>query len=339
MRVVSADWFRVLSLGVATICGCHAIPSAPTDAGPLASESASGQPTGQWYVAVDAEGTGTQTAPFGRIQDALDVARPGDAVVISGGTYRESIVTRRDDIRLVGAGDVTVTASGRVVDVGHSTSFENLAFDGQFGTRDTVRVRAHNVRFLRVEVLNSGRDGIDVGNVSGLVVEDSHIHDCLWPGRDAHGIVGGRMTGAVVRRTRIHDVTGDGIQLDSGRAAGDWELRVEDVDIWDTGEDGIDTKTSGSGRLTVVGGTYRGFRNKTNSAAFNLKESVTATIDGVTVTDANIGFRLRHPADVRLSNSSIADSDRGIRYEDGIVEHSLVAVTFDNVSREIQRAN
>jgi hypothetical protein len=137
MRVVITDWFRVLSLGVAAICGCHAIPSAPTDAGPLASQLASGQPTGQWDVAVDAEGTGTQTAPFGRIQDALDVARPGDAVVISGGTYRESIVTRRDDIRLVGAGDVTVTASGRVVDVGHSTSFENLAFDGQFGTRLT----------------------------------------------------------------------------------------------------------------------------------------------------------------------------------------------------------
>ena len=336
---MSVGRFRVLSLGVATFCGCQAIPSAPSDAGPAASAVVSGQPTGQWYVASGADGNGTEAAPFGRIQDALDAAGPGETVVISSGTYSESLVTRQNDTRLVGAGDVTVTASGRVVDVQHATSFENLAFDGQFGSQDTVRVRAHNAWFLGVEVFNSGRDGIDVSNVSGLLVEGSHIHDCRWPGRDAHGIVGGLLTGAVVRRTRIHDVTGDGIQLDSGRAAGDWELRVEDVDIWDTGEDGIDTKTGGTGRLTVVGGTYRGFRSETNSAAFNLKESVTVTVEGAMVTDANIGFRLRYPADVRLSDSSIANSDRGIRYEDGIVEHPLVAVTFDHVSREIQRAN
>ena len=147
------------------------------------------------------------------------------------------------------------------------------------------------------------------------------------------------MTGAVVRNTRIHDVTGDGIQLDAGRAGGSWDLRLEDVDISDTGEDGIDTKTGGTGQLTVVGGAYRGFRNKTNSAAFNLKESVTVTVDGVTVSDANIGFRLRHPADVRLSNVSISNSDRGIRYEDGIIEHPLVLVTFSNVDQEIQVVN
>ena len=70
-----------------------------------------------------------------------------------------------------------------------------------------------------------------------------------------------------------------------------------------------------------------------------MKESVTVTIDGVSVSDANIGFRLRHPADVRLSNISISDSDRGIRYEDGITEHPLVSVTFTNVDQEIQQVN
>ena len=240
---------------------------------------------------------------------------------------------------MIGVGSVRITASGRVLDVAHRTIFEDLSFDGQFGDRDTVRVRADDVRFLGVEVFNSGRDGIDVGHVSGLLVQDSHIHHCVWPGNDAHGIVGGLMTGAVVRNTRIHDVTGDGIQLDAGRAGGHWELRVEDVDISNTGEDGIDTKTGGTGRLTVVGGVYRGFRNKANSAAFNIKETVVVTIDGVAVSDANIAFRLRHPADVRLSNSTVRDSDRGIRYEDGIVEHPRVSVTFTNVDEEIQRVN
>ena len=237
-------------------------------------------------------------------------------MIVSAGTYSESIVTKGNGVRITGVGVVTVTASGRVLDVQHTATFEDLRFDGQFGPNDAVRVLANSVQFRRIRVFNSGRDCIDVRDVSGLLVTDSEIYDCVWAGNDAHGIVGGRMTGAVVRNTRIHDVTGDGIQLDAGRAGGSWDLRVENVDIQDTGEDGIDTKTGGTGLLTVIGGSYRGFRNKTNSSAFNLKESVTATVDGVTVSDANIGFRLRHPADVRLSNISISNSDRGIRYED-----------------------
>ena len=330
-------WF--LSVwSVAGAAGCRG------DQGSLATPggavlATSGQPPGQWYVALGSNGNGAEASPFGRIQDALDAAGSGETIVVSTGTYNESIRTQRDDVRMVGVGDVIVTASGRVLDAEHRTTFESLAFDGQFGDRDTVRVRADDVQFLGVEVFNSGRDGIDVGSVSGLLIEDSHIHHCIWPGNDAHGIAGGLLTRGVVRDTRIHDVTGDGIQLDAGRAAGHWELRVEDVDISDTGEDGIDTKTGGTGRLTVVGGTYRGFRNKSNSAAFNMKESVTVSIEGVTVSDANIGFRLRHPADVRLSNLSISDSDRGIRYEEGIVEHPLVSVAFRNVDQEVQRVN
>ena len=258
-------------------------------------------------------------------------------IIIASGTYSERLVTRQHDVQVIGVGGVTVTAFGRVLDAEHATAFESLSFDGQFGPSYTIVVRSHDVRFLGVEVFNSGRDGIDVRNVSGFLVENSHIHHCIWPGHDAHGIAGGLMTGAVVRNTRIHDVTGDGIQLDAARTSGTWDLRVENVDISDTGEDGIDTKTGGAGRLTVVGGTYRGFRNKTNSAAFNMKESVTVTIDGVTVSNANIAFRLRNPADVRLSNVAISDSDRGVRYEDGIIEHPLVSVIFSNVSQEIQR--
>lgn len=325
-------WLLSLCL-VAVTAGCGGNPTS------AAAPSGTTPQTAQWYVAPGRTGGGTQASPFGRIQDALDVASAGETVTVSAGIYNESIVTKRNGVRVTGVGVVTVTASGRVLDVQHTAMFEDLRLDGQFGPSDTVRVLANSVQFRRVEVFNSGRDCIDVRDVSGLLVTDSDIHDCVWAGNDAHGIVGGRMTGAVVRNTRIHDVTGDGIQLDANRAGGSWDLQVENVDIQDTGEDGIDTKTGGTGVLTVIGGTYRGFRNKTNSAAFNMKESVTVTVDGVTVSDANIGFRLRNPADVRVSNSSISNSDRGIRYEDGVVEHPLVSVMFTNVDQEIQRAN
>ena len=233
-------WLVSLCL-VAVTTGCGGDPTSPT------APSGTTPQTLQWYVAPGGTGDGTQASPFGRIQDALNVAGAGETVTVSAGIYNESLVTRRNGVRLTGVGAATVTASGRVLDVQHTTTVEDLRLDGQFGPNDTIRVLANSVQFRRVSVFNSGRDCVDVRDVSGLLVTDSEIHDCIWAGNDAHGIVGGRMTGAVVRNTRIHDVTGDGIQLDAGRAGGSWDLRVENVDVQDAGEDGIDTKTGGDG--------------------------------------------------------------------------------------------
>src|SRR5215211_6776083 len=72
------------------------------------------------FVARGGTGGGTSAAPFGRIQDGLNAARPGDVVTIAAGTYAETLrtvragtATARITVRASGArGSVVVTAKG-----------------------------------------------------------------------------------------------------------------------------------------------------------------------------------------------------------------------------------
>src|SRR5829696_2441875 len=72
----------------------------------------------EWFVASGSSGAGTAAAPFGRIQDAIAVAQPGDIVTVRSGTYAGALRTVRHGsaslpIRvrsLAGRGSVIVTA-------------------------------------------------------------------------------------------------------------------------------------------------------------------------------------------------------------------------------------
>ena len=62
-----------------------------------------------------------------------------------------------------------------------------------------------------------------------------------------------------------------------------------------------------------------------NMAAFNIKENVDATFDGVTVSRSEIAFRLRGPAggahggaEARIQNAVVYDVGTAVRYENDI---------------------
>jgi hypothetical protein len=78
-------------------------------------------------------------------------------------------------------------------------------------------------------------------------------------------------------------------------------------------------------------------------AAFNLKEYVDATVDGVTVSDSEIAFRLRGPgtgARVLVKNAVVHGVTTAFRYEDNIqglrIWNSTVGA---NVTRAFQAAS
>lgn len=306
-----------------------------------------------WHVTPGGTGNGSATAPFGRIQDAVTVAQPGDQVLIGPGTYGERIATVRAGtsalpvtLRAVnGRGSAVITSAGRVLTVSHAyIVVDSLVLDGQFGLDDAVRVGSAATRFIlrNSEVRRTSRDAVDMAAPSDVLIENSLIHHALNAanGRtDAHGVVAGAAQRLTIRNTEIHTFSGDAIQIDPGRAAPGWsDLLIDGCKLWlqplpaavngfaagtVPGENALDTKADASlarARLTIRNTEMYGFRNGliSNMAALNIKENVDAVVDGVTAHSSEIAFRLRGPAVVRVQNAVVRDVAYGVRYEDNI---------------------
>jgi hypothetical protein len=320
----------------------------------------SGDGPKKWFVAAGHTGSGTPTAPFGTIQEALAVAEAGDLVSVRGGTYPERLRTVRagqKDRSIVvtaerGLGSVIVAGSGRVLTIDHAfVVFDGLIFDGGYGSDDTLLLtnRASHVVIRNCEVRRSSRDLIDIRGPEQVLIDNCLIHHALNAsgGRtDAHGIGAGAARDLTIRDTEIHTFSGDGIQIDPGRTPPGWDrLTVERARIWLAplttsengfeagavpGENAIDTKANNSlprSSLAMRDIEVYGFRDGMipNMAAFNLKENVQLTVDGVTVRNSEIAFRLRGPtgrpaagADVTVKNAVIYDVGTAFRYENDL---------------------
>jgi hypothetical protein len=254
-------------------------------------------------------------------------------------------------IRAERDGTAIVTSSaGNVLRVSHPyVTIRGLVVDGQYAPYDAVVVDSAATALILqyLEVKRTSKDCIDIRATANVVVERSVIHHCLNAanGRtDAHGIVAGAVRNLVVRDTRIHTFSGDAIQLDPDRAAPGWDkITIDRCQFWleplltaengfavgtVPGENALDTKTlSTAPRAKVIVRQTEawGFRGGllTNMAAFNIKENVDATFDGVTVSRSEIAFRLRGPglnggAWARVQNAVVYDVGTAVRYEDNI---------------------
>jgi hypothetical protein len=335
----------------------------------------------EWFVAPGGTGNGSTSNPFGSIQAGLNVAQPGDIVTVRSGTYAEGLSTVRggnsaQPILLraeSGRGSVLVTRLGRVLTVSHPyVSVRGLVLDGQYGADDLVRVNstAHYFRLSDSELRRSSRDLVDMGSPVGVLIEGCLLHHALNPvdGRsDAHGIVGLAVRDLIVRDTEIHTFSGSGIQVDPARSVPGWDnVLIERTRIWleplptsengypagvAPGENAIATKASASAqraRLTIRDLTAWGFRNGAlifNMAALNLKENIDAVVDGATIFDSDIAFRLRGPgpygsAWIRVQNAVVYDTLRAFRYEDDLVNLRIWNSTVGSgVPTAFERAN
>ncbi|MBA3885630.1 MAG: DUF1565 domain-containing protein [Acidobacteria bacterium] len=333
------------------------------------------------FVAPGATGAGSRAAPFGRIQDALAAAQPGDTITVRPGTYEEALRTTREGtaaqpivVRAAeGRGSVLVTARGRVLTVVHAhLTLEGLVLDGQYGTDDIIRVwsAAHGFTLRNSEVRRTTHDAIDMAGPHDVLIEGSLIHRALNAAggrRDAHGIAAGAVRRLVIRDTEIHTFSGDGVQVDPGRAAPGWsDVTIEGCRIWLAplaaaengfpagavpGENALDTKAGpafGRARITVRDTIAWGYRGGliNNMAAFNMKENIDAVFDRVTVHNSEIAFRLRGGgprgpgAHVRVQNAVVFDTSTAFRYEDNIENLRIWNVTVGGgVVRPFQAAS
>jgi hypothetical protein len=311
-----------------------------------------------WYVDASAGsgGDGSSASPFQELQAGLDAAFPGDTVHAAAGNYA-AVETVRDGtesqrITIVGEplGGAIVLADGRALRAQHEYhTFEGIVFDGGYGGSDCVSGNGgHHLELLSVEIRRSGRDCIDLGEVTDVLISESSIHHCIYNEaeiNDAHGVTGDSVFDLTIRETEIYLVTGDAFQLSPPRDP--WgNVLIESCDLWSgpldvdanglaagtvIGENAIDTKVDDAetATLTVVDVNAWGWQDfMTNQAAFNVKETVLATIDRTTVFDCEIAFRLRGPATVTVSNTVVYDTDKAFRLEDGLADAFLLSSTM-----------
>jgi hypothetical protein len=185
------------------------------------------------------------------------------------------------------------------------------------------------------------------------MIDRSLIHNALDPtgGRkDAHGIVASAARHLTIRDTEIHTFSGDGIQLDPDRAAPGWsDVTIDGCRIWleplpaaanhfaagtVPGENAVDTKAGSQfprARIMIRNTEAWGFQHGliSNMAAFNLKENIDAVVDGVTVHDSEIAFRLRGPSELRGPGAQV-------RIQNAVVHHVSVAFRYEDDARPVR---
>lgn len=282
----------------------------------------------EYFVAPNGTGGGSTSAPFGRIQDAINVANPGDTITILPGVYEEYLVTKRNGsssskitIRSRdGQSSVVIRKSGRVLDITHAhIQISDITVDGLFGTSDAIKINSNgDYTYLhKLVVKNSSRDCIDMDAPQNVEIHNSLIHHCLNPanGRtDAHGVVTGPVRNLVIKNSEIHTFSGDAFQVDPGRSSPGWnDVLIENCYFWLSplervtngfaqgvvpGENAIDTKSSSSyerARITIKNSRFSGFQAGviSNMAALNLKENIEALVENVQISSSEIALRLR----------------------------------------------
>ena len=216
-------------------------------------------------------GAGTLQVPsagFPTIQSAINAAVPGDTVVVSKGTYLESLdIKEKSGIVLRAAGKVVIPASdfNTGITIALSTDIEVRGFTIEDAREHSIVVACNsNVLVTKCRILGGDGDGIRVFSGSGVRLEHNFIQGVALtgirlleiqpdePGGQACGIPGD----VLLLKNRVQQVGGDGISITGT------DIVAEKNRVVDVGGDGVLALPAGPGAVfrknRIVGAGGRG---------------------------------------------------------------------------------
>lgn len=197
-------------------------PPATTAAPVAASATSSGRTL---HVRQGSSGDGSQSRPLGTIREALDLVRPGETILVHGGTYK------RFDVRKSGNAGAWITIAA-------APGERALIDPGEHGGIHLENV--HHVEVRGFEVRGHGRStgaGIRVADRSHTIrVVGNHVYD--FPG---NGIESVESTGVEIRNNRVHgnsrrsvhQTSGISIFQSAGADAPGWDFVVAGNIVFD----------------------------------------------------------------------------------------------------------
>ncbi|KAA3609974.1 MAG: DUF1565 domain-containing protein [Calditrichaeota bacterium] len=311
---------------------------------------------------------GSRQAPFKTISEALDQAdQPGDIVNILSGKYNEAIHTENDGlpakpivIQSFKNNVVQVISGGKALKINNEhIVVKNILFDGAWDESPVCDINEGNVSIIGCEFKNSKRDIVTIASVENVLIENCKIHHGFsWYAKtkkEPHGISTAGVKNLTIRNCEIFQITGDCIQISPSRS--DWDnVLIEGCTFWvepisanqsaEAGlpndaigkimaENAIDLKADKEDNpkahnIKIKNCSAYGFHSTRikNAAAFNIKNPVTCTLDGIKSWDNEIAMRLRFPAEVIVINSLFYENKIAIRFEDDMKKLHLLNNTF-----------
>ncbi len=326
----------------------------------------------EYYVDSTAatDGSGSSASPWKTLATVNGrTFQPGDTVYLKrGGVWAESLSSDDDGTAgspitfgAYGSGDAPRIQGATIY--GDHTVLENLVIDHEKAASDALRLSGARSCTLRsLTVRNGTRDGIELDDADGVVIDSCLIHHFLNGGFtnqvDGHGIVATNTQGITIRGTDIHHVSGDSFQTDPDRDTDTPDdILIESCHFWTSpltsdfndgwhagdrpGENAIDMKMITADwdlvprcRITIRSTLAHGWKRDsfiTNKAAFNMKEKIEAVFDRVTVYDCEIAFRLRGTrgnANATIQNAVVYDCEKAFRAEDAVANLKLYNSTL-----------
>ena len=118
-----------------------------------------------------------RSEPFRTLQHALDIAKPGDRIMLAAGEYWEDVRSVRSGkagapIQIVGVEGATIKGAGkgRVMELNHSyISLTNLTFDG----RVPPGKRVQDYRDKLLYIMGKNRDGVTGIKITDVVFQNA----------------------------------------------------------------------------------------------------------------------------------------------------------------------